>query len=67
VKLTICVHTKRLGLLFHDDILQMLGPSEEHVLPNHLFSCWASGTSMLPGGGTDAGWKPGASKIGEKS
>jgi len=22
---------------------------------------------MLPGGGTDAGWKPGGSKIGEKS
>ena len=22
---------------------------------------------MLPGGGTDAGWKPGGSKVGEKS
>jgi len=22
---------------------------------------------MLPGGGTDAGWKPGGSKIGEKA
>jgi hypothetical protein len=38
-----------------------------YVLPNHLFSCWVKWYNVLPGGGTDAGWKPGESKIGEKS
>jgi len=40
------------------------GPFEEYVLPQHLLSSRVKG---LPCGGADAGWKPGGSKIGEKS
>jgi len=40
----------------------MFGPFEKYVLPNHLFSSWVKWYS-----GTDAGWKPGVGKIGEKS
>ena len=70
-KLTICLHTLHLGLLFYADILP-----RHHIYVGHLKSmccpnicCLAGwrGTSMLPCGGTDAGWKPGGSKICEKS
>jgi len=71
VKLTICLQTVHLGLLFHDDILPRHQPCLGHLksvcCPIICFLAGSSGTSMLPGGGTDAGWKPGGSKIGEKS
>jgi len=60
-----------LGLVFHADILPRHHP---HV--GHLKSmccpiiCWPAGSrgiSMVPFGGIDAGWKPGGSKVGEKS
>jgi len=71
VKLTICLHTVHLGLLFHEDMLprhqSYVGHLNSMCCPIICFSAGSSGTSMLPSGGMDAGWKPGRSKIGKKS
>jgi len=71
VKLSICLHTVRLGLLSQDGILpryqQCLGHLKSMCCPIICFPAGSSGARMLPGGGTDAGWKPGGSTICEKS
>jgi len=63
--------THLLGLVFHADIRP-----RHHPYVGHLKSmccpiiCWPAGsrgTSMVPFGGIDAGWKPGGSKISKKS
>jgi len=60
-----------MGLVFHIDILPRHHPYVGHLKSMYcpIICCPAgsSGTSMVPFGGIDAGWKPGGSKIGEKS
>jgi len=60
-----------LGLVFHAAILPRHHPYVGHLksMCSPIICCPARsrGTSKVPFGGTDAGWKPGRSKIGEKS
>jgi len=71
MKLTICLDTLCLGLMLHADILPRHHPYVGHLKSMYCRSiCCPAGsraTSMVPLGGVNAGWKPGGSRIGEKS
>jgi len=71
MKLTVCLSTLHLGLVFHADILPRHHPYVGHLKSIYcpIICCPAgpSGTSLVAFGGINAGWKPGGSKIGEKS
>jgi len=71
MKLTICVDTLRLGLVLHADILPRHQPYVGHLksmcCPIICCPAGSRGTSMVSLGGVDAGWKPGGSRICEKS
>ena len=66
-----CLFTHLLRLVFNADILPRhhpcVGLLKSVCCPIICCPAFSSGTSLLPCGGMDAGWKPGGSKIGEKS
>ena len=71
MKLTICLDTLRLGLVLHADILPRHQPYVGHLksmyCPSICCPAGSRGTSMVPWGGVNAGWKPSGSRIGETS
>jgi len=71
VSQSVCMWHRVLGLVFHADILPRHHPYVGHLqnMCCPIICCPAGSrcTSMVPFGGIDAGWKPGGSKIGEKS
>jgi len=71
VKLTVCLDTLHLGLVLHADILPRHHPYVGHLksvcCPIICCPAGSRGTSIVPFGGVDAGWKPGGSRVGEKS
>ena len=71
MKLTVCLHTLHLGCVFNADILSRHHPCAGHLesmcCPIIYCSAGSRCTGMLPCGGMDACWKPGGSKMDEKS
>jgi len=67
----ICLHTVRLGLLFHADILPRHHPYVVHLkrMCCPIICCPAGSrdTSIFPSGGMHTGWNPGGSKIDQNS
>jgi len=71
VSQSVCMWLRVLGLVFHVDILPRRHPYVGHLksmcCPIIVWPTGSRGTSMVPFVGIDSGWKPGGSKIDEKS